>query len=86
MNEIDEEYFGFLVDFCLDKLSSDKEPPAVRVHAMQILYNISEKVPELKPELIAVIEHEMTYHSTAGILSRGSKLVKKLQKQTGQKR
>jgi len=84
MNEIQEEYFGFLVDYCLEKLSSGKEPPAVRVHAMQVLYNISEKEPALKPELLAVIEHEMEYHSTAGILSRGMKLTQKLRKQTSQ--
>jgi hypothetical protein len=81
MNDINREYYGFLVDYCLKALSSSKEPPAVRVHAMQILYNISETETDLKAELLAVIEHEMEYHSTAGILSRGSKLSKKLQKQ-----
>lgn len=81
MNEIDKNHFGFLVDFCLQALTSAKEPPAVRVHAMQILYNISELETDLKPEVLAVIEHEMEYHSTAGILSRGSKLAKKLRTQ-----
>ncbi len=81
MNKIDVEYHGFLVDYCLNALTSAKEPPAVRVHAMQILFNISEKETGLKPEILAVIEHEMEYHSTAGILSRGSKLAKKLRTQ-----
>lgn len=81
MNNIREEYFGFLVDYCLQALTSAKEPPAVRVHAMQILYNISEIETDLKPEILAVIEHEMEYHATAGILSRGSKLAKKLRQQ-----
>lgn len=78
MNEIPEQHFGFLVDFCLKALTSDKEPPAVRVHAMQILYNISEIEPDLKPEILAIIEHEIEFHSTAGIISRGTKLAKKL--------
>lgn len=81
MNNIKEKHQGFLVDYCLNALTSAKEPPAVRVHAMQILFNISENEPELKPEILAVIEHEMKYHSTAGIISRGSKLAKKLRKQ-----
>ncbi|MEN8118330.1 MAG: hypothetical protein ABFS16_15195 [Bacteroidota bacterium] len=81
MNKIDPQYSGFLVDYCLNAFTSAKEAVAVRVHAMQILFNISEIEPGLKPELLAVIEHEMEYHSTAGILSRGSKLAKQLHKQ-----
>ncbi len=81
LNKIPKEHFGFLVDYCLKALTSAKERPAVRVNAMQILYNISEIETELKPEILAVIEHEMEYHFTAGIISRGSKLVKKLRNQ-----
>ncbi|MBN1820448.1 MAG: hypothetical protein JXR31_16760 [Prolixibacteraceae bacterium] len=78
--EIPEKHYGFLVDYCLNALSS-AEPPAVRVHAMQILFNISEKEKDLKPELIHVIEQEIEYRSTAGIISRGTRLLKKLRKQ-----
>ena len=78
MNKIPQNHFSFLVDYCLNALSSAKEPPAVRVHAMQILFNISDKEPGLKPEILAVIEHEMEFHATPGIISRGSKLAKKL--------
>ncbi|MCF6332211.1 MAG: hypothetical protein L3J11_02920 [Draconibacterium sp.] len=81
MNEIPENQFCFLVDYCLNALTSAKEPPAVRVHAIQILYNISEIETGLKPEILAVIKHEMEYHSTAGIISCGSKLAKKLRNQ-----
>ena len=80
MKPVPERHFGFLVNYCLETLSSD-EPPAVRVHAMQVLFNISEKEKDLKPELLLVIEHEMEYHSTAGILTRGRKLAQKLRKQ-----
>lgn len=81
MNEIPVNQYAFLVDYCLNAVTSDKEPPAVRVHAMQVLYNISDKEPDLKPELLAVIEHEIEFHATAGIISRGSKLAKKLRGQ-----
>jgi hypothetical protein len=83
MNKIPKLHYGFLVDYCIEALTSAKEPPAVRVHAMQILYNISEKEPDLKPEFLAIIEHEMEYHATAGILSRGSKIIQKLRIQVG---
>ncbi len=81
LNKIPEIHQGFLLDYSLNSFTSAKEAIAVRVNAMQILFNISEKEPELKPEILAVIEHEMEYHSTAGILSRGKKLAKKLRRQ-----
>ncbi len=85
MNKIPKKHFVFLVDYCLNTVSSDKEPPAVRVHAMQVLYNISEKEPDLKPEILSVIENEMEMHPTPGIRTRGSKLVVKLRNQLHQK-
>ncbi len=81
MNKIPQQHYGFLVDYCIETLTSAKEPIAVRVHAMQILFNISEIEPELKPEILAIIEHEIEYHASAGILSRGKKIVAKLRKQ-----
>lgn len=80
-NELPPEQQGFMLDFCIKTFTSDTEDLAVRVHAMQILYNISEKEPELKPEILALIEYEMENHSSAGIISRGNKLVGKLRTQ-----
>lgn len=81
MNEIAEDHHSFLVDYCFEALTSAKEPTSVRVYAMQILFNISEKQPGLKPELLSVLEHELEFHATPGVLSRGRKLMKKLVKQ-----
>jgi hypothetical protein len=49
MNEIAEAHHSFLVDYCFEALTSAKEPTSVRVYAMQILFNISEKEPGLNP-------------------------------------
>ncbi len=81
MNSINEEFFGFLFDYCINAFTSEKEAVAVRVHAMQILFNISEKEPELKSEVLQIIEHELEQNPTAGIRSRGRKLATKLRKQ-----
>lgn len=78
MNKIPDEHQGLLLDFCIKTFKSSKEAVAVRVHAMQILYNLTEIEPELKHEILTVIEYEMENHSSAGITSRGKKLVKKL--------
>ncbi len=68
----------FLFNFCLDTFTNASFPVAIRVHAMQILFEISEIEPGLKPELIQIIEHEMEIHPTAGIKSRGKRLLGKL--------
>lgn len=84
LNEVNKNHEPFLVDFCLEALTCGHEPVAVRVHAMQILYNFSESEPDFKPELLAIIEHEIELHPSAGISSRGKKLVKKLSSQIRQ--
>jgi len=81
MNALPEEHIGFLFDYCIEIFTSGSEAVAVRVHAMQILYNISELEPDLKPEVLQLIEQEMEFHPTAGIRSRGKKLATKLFKQ-----
>lgn len=77
-NKVRKEFSGFLLDYCLGVFTSSSEPVANRVHAMQILYYISETEPELKPELLEIIQREIEFHPTPGIRSRGAKLAKKL--------
>ena len=78
LKEIPDEYLGFLTDFCIAIFTSSKEPIAVRVHAMQILGNIAMKEPDLKTEIVLIMEHEMENHGSAGIVSRCKKILKKL--------
>jgi hypothetical protein len=77
LNVIPIKHHSFLVNYCLKIFTSAREPVAVRVHALQVLYNISENEPDFKSELLSVIEHEIDLHATPGIISRGKKLVKK---------
>jgi len=80
MNEIREEYLAILLNFCIEIFTNSAEPVAIRVHAMQTLFNIAQREPDFSGELIELIEHEMKYHGSAGLTSRGKKLVKKLDK------
>lgn len=80
MNELNKYQQGHIFDFCIETFKSDKEPVAVRVHAMQILQNIAITEKELIPEIILIIGDEMENHSSAGITSRGKKLIAKLQR------
>jgi len=80
LNLVPEESLGFLTDHSIAVFTSSKEPIAVRVHAMQILHNIALLEPDLKSEISAIIEHEIENHPSAGLQSRGRKLLKSLAK------
>ena len=72
-----EDQKGKVVNLCFDLLQDKKESIAVRVFSMQVLYNISQEVPELKKELALVIESEMLIGSAAW-RARGAMLLRKI--------
>lgn len=77
--DIPEKLMGVLVDICFKFLLDLKEPAAIRIFSMQVLYNICLKEPELADELRIVVEEFMP-HGTAGFKSRGKRILKGLQK------
>lgn len=68
---------GPLLDLLFPMLMDPQVPTAIRVHAMSILYRISQREPDLKRELLLVIEEQME-EGSPGIVSRGRKLAAKL--------
>ena len=79
-NDLTEEQNGILLDVCLKYLMDSDEKPAIKVYSMDILYDISNKYPDLKKELISCIENKISAAS-AGIKSRSKKMLKKLHKE-----
>lgn len=73
----DEDLLGILLDSCFFWLAAPAEPIAIKIHTMTILFEISKKIPEIKPELITTIEVAMQ-EGSAGIRNRGSKTIKAL--------
>jgi len=80
MLPIPEEHRGYLFDLCFGLVESPGTAIAVRAYAMTILYNISNKEPELKPELIILFESQME-NASGGIYARSKILLKKLYKE-----
>jgi len=78
--EVPAQYIGQVFDFCLTCAESPKEPVAVRIHAMQVMYNISEKEPGLKHELKCIFEACYEEGSSPGLINRSGKLIKKIDK------
>ena len=77
--DIPEKHQGLLIDLCFSYLVSELYPVAVKVHAMQILYNHVLLYPELKGELITVINDQVENNSV-GFKSRGKNLIKQMEK------
>jgi len=72
-----QENLGTLVDQCFQWLSSPSDTVATKVYCMEILYNITRFIPELKRELISTIEDQLTKGS-AGVKCRGQQILSKL--------
>ena len=76
---IPEAHLDDVADLCFTFLSTQQEAVAVKVFAMTVLLNITRQIPELKNELQILIEDQMPYGSAA-FRSRGSKILKALEK------
>jgi hypothetical protein len=76
---IPPQLMGEASEICFDFVVSKKQPIAVRVFSMTVLYNIAREEPGLANELKIVIEDQIEY-SSAGFRSRGSKILKGLKK------
>lgn len=68
---------GKTIDLCFHFLTNPKEPIAVRVFAMTVLANLAKENPDLKNEIIPIIEDQLPFGS-AGFISRGKKVLKEL--------
>jgi hypothetical protein len=68
---------GKTADLCFMFLSRPKEPIAVRVFAMTVLANMAKENPEMKNEIIPLIEDQLPFGS-AGFKNRGMKVLRML--------
>ncbi len=75
--DIPKKHQGTVADICFKFFNDHKESIAVRAFSMTVLAKLAMQLPELRNEVIPLIEDQMPYGS-AGFISRGRKLLKKL--------
>ncbi|MCB0410647.1 MAG: hypothetical protein KDD29_10540 [Flavobacteriales bacterium] len=78
-SDIPEKYEGQILDVTFRLMNSPNEPIAVKVFCMTVIFNLSKKYPDIKPELKMSIE-QLLPEGSAGIKSRGKKILKALEK------
>lgn len=78
--DLENDYLGEYYGICYDFLNDNSKAIAIKVFSMQVCYRVCLVYPELKEELIFIIEENLKKYSnqSAGILSRGNKILKKL--------
>ncbi|NJM14759.1 MAG: hypothetical protein HC896_04740 [Bacteroidales bacterium] len=79
---IKERHEDVLAGVCFDLMERKLREVSPKVYAMEVLYRLSGKYAEIKTELAALIEAGMPT-GTAGYKNRGTKILKKLKKRTG---
>lgn len=70
---------GEFINHCFDLLISNTSAVALKVYAMQILYNFSLQEPDIQNELALIIEEGLE-NGTAGYCSRAKRILKAISK------
>jgi len=74
--EIPSKYEGDIMNRCFDYLLDPKEMAAVKAHSLTILNKLSAKYPEIKTELITIIE-ENWEREGAAFRARAKRILRK---------
>jgi hypothetical protein len=76
----DEEAMGKLVDTLFRWLMDDAQAIAIKAYSMVILENITKVLPDLKMELILVLEEVIPFWDSSALQRAGLKQLNRLQK------
>jgi 8-oxo-dGTP diphosphatase len=83
LKNLGEKYQGILAEYCFTALKSGFSPIAVKAYSMEILYKLAIIYPGLVQELAACI-NILQGEGSAGIISRGRMILKKLSEITSE--
>lgn len=75
--QIPESLQGEVMTICFDLLSDPQETVAVRCCSMSVLDNLSKEYPEIRQELITIIQDQLEQETTPGFRSRAKKILNK---------
>jgi hypothetical protein len=73
---IPKKYEGFVMNLCFNFIQDITEKPAAKVFSLIVLENLQKQYPEIKEELLLIVETQMPFES-AGFRNRGKKMLKR---------
>ena len=80
IDELTEEQLGILLRLCFDFIENISQTIAIRTYSLKLLYLISGRLPEIKPELISII-HLHLPEADPGFYSQATKILRKLNRE-----
>lgn len=83
--EIPGSLQGRVMNTCFQYVSDPNVPVAIKAFSLTVLYNLSQKYPDIQPELKLLIETQIP-HETAAFRSRAVKILKVLERKAGAKK
>ncbi len=75
--DIPKKHQGKLLNRCFEFLHDNNQPIAIKAFSMTVAHNLSKTYPDIIPELKVSIENLLP-HGSAGIKSRGNKILKEI--------
>ena len=76
---VPEKLQGPVMDYCFRFLEDPLETVAVKAFSMTVLANLAQQFPDIKNEIILLIEDQMREGALPGFKSRAKKTLKQLQ-------
>ena len=78
--DIPEPLHGDVMNMCFDLLADPQQAVAVRAFSMTVLSNLAQIYPEIKQEIIVILEDALEQANTPGFINRALKTMKALTK------
>jgi len=78
LRQLSEQYHGILADHCFKALNSGSSAIAIKAYSMEIIYRLAIIYPDLANELSSSITMLQGDGTAAGIIARGTIILKKL--------
>jgi len=85
VDELNEEQTGLLVSYCFGNVEDASQAIAIRVLSLKLLYLVSRRIPEIKPELLAIIQYNLP-ESTPAFKAQSRQIIRWLEKEIVQGR
>lgn len=74
---IPEDLHGMVMNVCFDMLANPAEAVAVRCCAMTVLDGLSKQYPDIRGELVTIIQNELEHESTPAFRARAKQVMRK---------
>jgi hypothetical protein len=80
IDDLSDDELAILLQLCFNYIENTSQTIAIRTYSLKLLYLISQRVPEIKPELISII-HLHLPEADPGFYSQATKILHKLQRE-----